>query len=207
MYLDNQQIAIILTSVVYTTIVVIITKKVRNSKSSRIRQLWKLIVFNSILFVVGLLSSFFFLPQSFLNMLSWIVYDLIASYVIAVEVPGYSKLSRYDEACIQSLEALRNNLITIRYSFDVLEELKTNMKNNAEVISEERIDELLNAFINFCEMIKNTEINLWGLSLNEITEAINRIAQRSKHPVPILVDVLSLTGLSFLLAQILKTLE
>jgi len=206
MQLDQQTVAVVSIALVYIILTIILAYKLRNSKSKRVKLLWKFVVLNSTLFSVGMVALVFFLPESILNILSWIIYDLIISYVVAVEIPGYLRLLEFDETSIRNLEDLRKCLVKMRYSFESLENFKTIVKTNASILSEEQVDDLLNDFVNLCERLKNLDVNLWALILNEITEAMSRISRRSKHPIPKLVDVLSLTGISFLLAQILKML-
>jgi len=135
------------------------------------------------------------------------MYDLVISYVIAIEIPGYFRILRYDEKCVVGLNELRKNLVKMRYSFELLGDLKEKVKGNSEILADENFGYILNDFISLCDQIKNLDINLWELTLSEITEVINRISQRTKHPFPKLIDILSLTGLSFLLAQVLKLLS
>jgi len=206
MQLEHQITAVVSTESIYIVLVFILAYESWNSKSKRVKLLWKFVVLNGTLFSSGMLLLALVLPQSLLNILSWIAYDCIISYVVAIEIPGYLRLSAFDEASTRSLKDLRKYLIKMRYSFESLEELKTAVKRNANVLSEEEVEDLMNDFVNLCERMKNLDSNLWGLTLNEITEAISRISGRSKHPIPKLVDVLSLTGISFLLAQILKML-
>lgn len=165
------------------------------------------VVLNGALFLVGMLFLALVLPQSLLNILSWIIYDLIISYVVTVEIPGYLRLSKFDEVSIQSLRDIRKCLIKMRYSFKSLRDFEIAMKRNAGILSEEHVKDLLNDFADLCERMKNLDLNLWELTLSEITKAMSRISQRSKHPIPKLIDILSLAGLSLLLAQILKLLS
>ena len=206
MQLDQQLAIVTLTALVYSSIIIFMGHKTRSSKSNRVRLLWKSVILDGFLFIVGLLPLALALPQAVLHVISWIVYNLIISYVLAIEIPGYFKLSKYDETSVKSLKALRKNLLKMRYSFEKLEDLKTVMKENAGVLSEEQVGDLLQDFVDFCDRMENLDRNLWELTLNEITEAINKLSQRSKHPIPKLIDVLSLAGLSFLMAQILKIL-
>ena len=193
-------------AIIYIIIIIIASLKVRKNKSERVRQLLKFIILNGVLFLLGMFLLIFVLPLSMLNLLTWIVYDLIISYVIAIEVPGYLKISNFDNKIVLTLQDCRKSLIKMRYSFDSIEILKTTVNNNTKTLSEEKVGDLLNDFINFSERIKNIDNNLLGLTLNEVSNSINRISQRSKHPIPKLIDILSLSGISFLIAQILKIL-
>lgn len=204
MQLFHQFAVVISTALVYFIVAVAFAYKARDSKSRRSKLLWELIVLNGVLFSVVLASITLFLPQTPLNILSWIVYSLVICYVVTVEIPGYLKLSKYDATCIRGLETLRKHLVRTRYSFESLEDVKVAMKQNSEILAQVHVGGLLSDFVDFCDRMKNLDRSLWELTLNEITEAIERLSQRSKHPLPKLIDILSLAGLSFLLAQILK---
>jgi hypothetical protein len=169
--------------------------------------LWILVILNGIFFSIGLLFLVIILPQSLLNVISWLVYDLLLSFAISVEIPGYLKLSAFDQKHIDVVKEIRSNLIKMRYSFDKhFEDLKKSAKGNASVLREEKIDDLLDDFISVCDSIRNVDVNLWKLTLEETTDLISNISNRSKHPLPKLIDILTLSGLSLLLAQFLKLL-
>lgn len=207
MLLDVEQLLIISIVAICAIITLLVSWKTRNSKSSRVELLWILVILNGIFFSIGLLFLVIILPQSLLNVISWLVYDLLLSFAISVEIPGYLKLSAFDQKHIDVVKEIRSNLIKMRYSFDKhFEDLKKSAKGNASVLREEKIDDLLDDFISVCDSIRNVDVNLWKLTLEETTDLISNISNRSKHPLPKLIDILTLSGLSLLLAQFLKLL-
>jgi len=157
--------------------------------------------------VTSLLFFFNIKPPSLLSLLSGLVYISTASFVICVEIPGYLILSRRDEDTVGRLRQIRQALIETRYSFDHVQKLKTQTEDSSSVLLELRLSDLLNEFINSCEHLNNVDRDFWGLVLSETTNAIKDVSNSSKHPIPRIVDFLSLAGLSFLIAQILKLLE
>jgi hypothetical protein len=175
------------------------------AKSNRTRFLWKLILLNGVIFSIGIVALVTILPQSSLNIASWVIYDFLISYVACIEVPAYLKISKHDENLVSILKDLRSNLVKMRFSFDTsLESLKKSKNENAVFLKEENLDGLLQDFIAVCDKIKNLNDNLWSLTLNETSNLIGEVTERSKHPFPKLIDILALSGLSVLLAQILK---
>jgi hypothetical protein len=165
-----------------------------------------LIIVNGVVFLLGLLLIIFLVPKTKLDLLSWLVYDLIVSFTVSLEVPGWLKLSKLDESRSETITKLRTTLIKIRYLFDPsFEELKKIVKAEKIVLEEEEIGDIINDFVNACEDA-NEPLNesLWALTLSETTERINAINKRSKHPIPKLIDILALSGLSVLIAELLK---
>lgn len=149
----------------------------------------------------------FFLPQSPLNVLSWIVYDLLITYVFCIEVPAYLKISRFDDEFSEILEDLRKELVEMHFSFEEhLQGLKIKRKKNLSYLKGENLDKLLEDFIAFSDKIGNLNDKVWSLALNETSSLIDEVTKRSKHPFPKLIDILALSGLSLLIAQFLKLL-
>jgi hypothetical protein len=147
------------------------------------------------------------LPQSLLNILSWVVYDFLISYVFCVEVPAYLSISKFDDNLVAVLKDLREELIKMPFSFNTsLQELKTKRNSSSSFLKEENLDGLLQDFIAFCEKVNNFNEKLWSLTLTETSNLISDVTKRSKHPFPKLIDILALSGLSLLLAQFLKML-
>lgn len=190
------------TDVIFSTLLV---WKKPESEGNRTKFLWKLVLLNGLVFSLGLAVLVAILPQSTLSIVSWIVYDFLISYTFCVEIPTYLKLSKYDERLVNILKDLRSDLVKMRFSFDTsLDSLKKNKIENASFLEEENIDGLLQDFITVCDKIKNLNDNLWNLTLNETSKLLGEVTERSKHPFPKLIDILTLSGLSILLAQFLK---
>jgi hypothetical protein len=182
--------------------------KVSNASSKRNNSIWYLYFANGIVFLLGLAVITFFDPQRKLTLLSWLVFDLIVSFSLTVELFGWLRLSKFDQATSESLVGLRTILIKMRYSSsEYLEKLKKATVTQKDVLKEEKLDSLIGDFIGECENL-NEPLNpdLWALTLNETTERINDVNTRSKHPIPKLIDILALSGLSILIAELLKLL-
>lgn len=176
-------------------------------KTNRTHFLWKLMALSGLFFSIGLAILVAILPQSPLNILSWIIYDFLISFVLCLEIPAYLRISKYDEKLVGVLKDLRSELIKMRFSFaPSLESLKKKKNENASSLKEENVDKLLDDFITSCDKMNNLDVNLWNLTLNETSSLIDDVTKRSKHPFPKLIDILALSGLSILLAQLLKLL-
>lgn len=122
--------------------------KAPKNSPKRTSFLWKFILLDGFAFSSGLVLLVVFLPQSWLNIVSWVVFDFLVSYVFCVEVPGYLKILKFDQRAVKTLEDLREELIKMRYSFvGSLENLKGIAQGNADILKEENISGLLNNFI------------------------------------------------------------
>jgi hypothetical protein len=157
----------------------------------------------------GLLSAINYLwyPTSLLSMLSYGIYSLVGAFVIAFEIPGFLLLSRFDGRIVDSLEKTRDDLLAISYSFDTkLSQLRDGWSRRRDALSSTHLYPLVESFISTCERIKNLDKTFWQLVLSEVTLSIKSFSERSKHPAPKLIDILSLSGLSFIIAQLLKIL-
>ena len=205
MLLSYRELSLFLTVVIYVIFCSLLAWKKPKSKNNRTSFLWKLIVLDGLFFSIGLMMFIVVLPQSPLNVLSWVVYDFLISYVLCIEIPAYLKISRFDDNLVGILKDLREELIKMPFSFDVsLENLRTKRKNSVLFLKGESLDRLLQDFIAFCDKVNNLNEKLWNLTLNETSTFVDDVAKRSKHPFPKLIDILALSGLSILLAQFLK---
>jgi len=205
MLLSYKEIAVILILLSCSLSCVLLARKKPKSKSSRTSVLWKLAILNISFFSAGLIALVYFLPQPPLNFLSWIVYDLLITYVLCIELPAYFIISSFDDKFVNSLEGLRKELIEMPFSFkNHLQALKDKRDDSISLLKGESLEKLLDDFISFSEKIGNYNEKVWALTLSETSALIDDVAKRSKHPFPKLIDILALSGLSLLLAQFLK---
>lgn len=189
---------------IHTVILVVLTISVKGAKDDRTRILWKLLVLEVVLLPVAFVILYYLQPPtSWLTTTADVVYAVVVAFVLGLEVPGFILLSRFDEGIVSALEELRKDLITLGYSFDHLAQLKMTIDRSKSRLNSARIGGLVIDFVASCDRMNNLDRNFWGLVLSEVTTVSRSFAERSKHPSPKLIDVLSLTGLSFLLAQFL----
>lgn len=205
MPLSYQEIAVILILLFGSFFCALIGWKKPKSKSDRTNILWKLAILNISAFSSGLIALVYFLPQSSLNILSWVVYDFLITYVLCVELPAYLRISNFDDKFVDILKGLRKELIEMPFAFDDhLRNLKTKRNSAISSLKGENLDNLLENFIAFSDKIENYNEKVWALTLSETSALIDEVAKRSKHPFPKLIDILALSGLSLLLAQFLN---
>jgi hypothetical protein len=207
MLLSSREFSLSLIVFFGAAICITLAWKKPKSKNKRTSFLWKLVVLNGLFFSIGLMILVAILPQSLLNILSWIVYDFLISYVFCVEIPAYLKISSFDDNLIHVLKDLRKELIEMPFSFGAsLQNLKAKRNDSVSFLKEENLDSLLQDYIEFSDKVNNFNEKLWSLTLTETSNLIDDVSKRSKHPFPKLIDILALSGLSLLLAQFLKLL-
>ncbi len=175
--------------------------------SNRKRALWKFVTIHGVASTV--LVSVFSLSMptfSVLNLSAGIFYLLIGSFVFAIEIPGYLQLTKHDERIVNLLEELRSEIVKLGYDFDNYDAVRSKSQGGTKVLQEVNLGRLLNDFIEHCRRMGNVDKGFWNLVLGEVNRTIDEVQGRSKHPAPKLIDILSLSGLSFIIAQLLRIL-
>jgi hypothetical protein len=190
----------------YAVFCAIIRLRVSLNKSKRNGWIWKQFIVCGLTFSIALVPLIITLSNySNLLIVSWIFYDFLVSYVLVIEIPSWLRISKYDEQVLKLLKTIRTELVKMRFSFDEpLQNIKELMLENSTTLIDESIDDVLNDFVAVCDRIHNRDASLWELTLQEVSSAVESVGKRSKHPFPKLIDILALSGLSVLLAQILK---
>jgi hypothetical protein len=207
MLLNHEELSLILIVLFYALFFAAVAWKKPKSKSNRTNNLWILVILDGLFFSIGLVALIAVLPQPRLNILTWVVYDFLITYVLCIEVPAYLNISNFDDNLEKILKGLREELIEMPFSFGVhLQHLKTKRNDSISYLKGENLDKLLEDFIALCDKLENLNEKVWSLTLNETSSFVDEVKKRSKHPFPKLIDILALSGLSLLLAQFLKLL-
>jgi hypothetical protein len=176
------------------------------SKSRRTRPLWKFVTAYGVISTV-LVVPFYLLSNprpSLLGLSAGTFYLLIGSFVLTIEVPGYLFLRRRDQSVLDFLEDWRTEMVKVGYDFGNYSTLKSKSEEGKATLEEVGIYRVVIDFIDHSGRIQNVDKGLWALTLGEVNRAIDAVQARSKHPAPELIEILSLSGLSFLIAQILR---
>jgi hypothetical protein len=169
--------------------------------------LWKLVVIYGVASTVSVSAFFLWMPMlSVLNLSTGIFYLLVGWFVFAIEVPGYLHLMKHDKKVLAYLDGWRSEMVKLGYDFNHYESLRSKSSEGTTMLQEVNLKRLVNDFIEHCGTINNVDKGFWTLVLAEVNRTINEVQGRSKHPAPKLIDLLSLSGLSFIIAQFLKIL-
>jgi hypothetical protein len=155
------------------------------------RPLWRLIVAYEVVSTI-LTIGFYLLytPRpSLLGLGAGMFYLLIGSFVFTIEVPGFLLLKRHDQSLLD---------------FKNFTSLKSRTSAGKDHLKDANLETFVDDFIEHSDQIQNIDKGLWTLTISEVNRAIDLVQGRSKHPAPELIEILSLSGLSFLIAQILR---
>jgi hypothetical protein len=192
--------------VAHSVVVFLVGLGLRRSEDKRQKTLWMLTPGQAVAFpAIFLVISSAWYPSSLLVLLSYVVYSLVGAFVAVFEIPGYLVLDRYDDKIVDALGKTRDDLLALGVSFDA-DLLRESWSKRKEVLKPTHLYPLIDGFVSTCERLKNLDKTFWQLVLAEVNASIRSISERSKHPAPKLIDILSLSGLSFLIAEFLHLL-
>lgn len=194
--------------ILYSLTLLIAWRISKNSTKGRRKSLSNFFSLNLASFYTGLIVVHFWLNSIEPNLQGFItVYGLltIGVYVASIEVPGFLILSHYDEKSIGVLRIAREHLITSTFDFSPsIQSLQTLVNKHKSRLEELHLFANLSYFVQSSNQMKHINRSVLDLLLIEINQSVRSVSQKSKHPFPKLIDVLSLTGLSFLIAQLLR---
>ena len=191
----------------YSLVLLIAWRIYRNSNKGRKRSISYLFLLNLAAFYLGLAIVHLGLNNGEPDLNGIVtVYGLltVAVYVLTIEVPGFLILSRYDEKSINVVQTARGHLIRSTFEFTPsIQGLQALVKNYRSRLEELHLYANLDYFIQSSNQMNQINRSVFDLLLMETGQSAAGVSQRSKHPFPKLIDVLSLAGLSFLIAQLL----
>ncbi len=204
MSLDLQSLIMVSVVVVNLVLVLFFSYTLHGFKSTRSSPLWRLVATYGVVSTVSVLMLFLFMPTlSVLNLSTGIFYLLVGSFVFAIEVPGYLYLMNHDESIVNYLEDWRSEMVKLGYDFNQYDIVKSKSAEGITMLKEVNLNRLINDFIDHCGRMKNIDRGFWTLVLGEVNRAIDGVNRGSKHPAPKLIEILSLSGLSFIIALLL----
>lgn len=175
------------------------------NRKDRTKTLPFLYITNLMIFLIGsFFGSMYFDISKTLDLVTFSGYVIITSYVISIEIPGYILLSRYDDKLSDTLQDIRRKIISLNYNLENMSDLETFCQKNKKQLETIFVYGVLEEFIKSCNIVKNLDKVLYEVALKEIGEGINTVSERSKHPFPKLIEIMSLAGISFLLSQFLN---
>jgi hypothetical protein len=123
--LNPEVLSLILVVLFFAMFFAVVAWKKPRSKNNRTKNLLILIIIDGLFFSIGLVVLLFFLPQTPLNILSWVVYDFLITYALCIEVSAYLRIS-IDDNLSKILKDLREELIGMQFSFgNHIQRLKT----------------------------------------------------------------------------------
>lgn len=186
----------------YLIFITAISLHVKKDKNKRKAFYWEFIFINGIQFCAGLFWMYVIDIQSNTSIMKGLIINTIIAYAIIIEVPIYYLLNEYDKKLINILSSIRSNLISLNYDYNKLIDIREIIKENKIILDNMPLYTLLLDFIDLCERVKNYDKNMLHIMIEEVNLNINMIQSLEKHPFPELIKIISLTGISFLLAEL-----
>lgn len=201
-----QSLVLWIFGIIYSIILIILVKNSFYSKGRK-KCLFSVFILNLITFYPSIVVIYLSLQlqPSLTDFL--IIFGLftIGLYVATIEVPGFLILTRYDKKSGEILENIQKNIISSNYEFkSSIKNLDDSLSNNKSILEEVHLYSGLIYFVKSSKDMSNVDGSVFNLLLMETNQSIRSISDLSKHPFPKIVEVFSLAGLSFLIAQFLK---
>lgn len=173
-------------------------------RKDRTRVLPFLYIINlGIFLTASFIGPIYYDVSKIIDLIIFFGYVIIASYVISIEIPGYIILSRYDDKLLDVLQDIRRKTVSLKYNLEKITDLQTLYQKNRKQLETIFVYDMLEEFTKSCSVIKNLDTSLYEVTLKEVGDRIGSVSERSKHPFPKLIEVMSLAGISFLLSQFL----
>ncbi|GEM_PF-6228479 len=193
--------------IVYFITLVALFKKYKASKEERKRSIAPLFLINLILFV-ALVAGITFLYNLSPNITQFvIIYGLltIGVFTVTLEVPGFIMLSGFDEKSVTVLQEIKADLIKSRFRFtEGIEGIHKSLAKNKQILTELHAYDQIEYYETSSTEMNQSNTSVIDLLVMSLNQWIKECEEKSKHPFPKMVDIFSLAGLSFLIAQLLK---
>jgi hypothetical protein len=133
---------------------------------------------------------------------------LVALFSLAVELPGFLLNSRRDDRTLEMIDKFSDSLLDLRLNPSIgTAQLEGLLAAYNDAVNELNIGSSLRKMSESFKRFENVDNSILGTMIIELKETRLRIDGRSKHPLPILVQILGLSGLAFLMAEILAALR
>jgi hypothetical protein len=134
---------------------------------------------------------------------------LVLVFSLFVEIPGFFLNRTYDKKQEDALQEIVDVLLDVRLSPTSINRTRLqDLSQSREAILGEGH---LGKFLSKCAAEFVTVGNADNSLLNVLTERVlaeqSKVVERSKHPFPALIQLLSLTGVAFVLGEILAVLR
>lgn len=206
--IHNEDLLIVLILVLHSVLIAFLISFAVKKKSERKSRMVRPLIFYVVTFPILFCSLLIYLnPNTLIGFATLLVYCIIGAYAFCLEIPSYISISKFDDDTVKGLTEIRSTLIPLKYSFSSKYEIfKNTCDKNRKFLMESKLSSLVDDFEKFSNQIKNLNEKFWEILFLELNREIEYYNSRSKHPYPKLIEVLSLTGLSFLIAQILHVL-
>jgi hypothetical protein len=133
---------------------------------------------------------------------------LVALFSVTIEIPGFLLNSRYDRATIRVIDSITGAILDLRLEPSIgVESLEKLITTNRDDLVSLGVSSTLEKAAGSFKRMGNVDTSLLDIALYEIRTARTAVDGRSKHPLPALIQVFGLSGLAFVLGEILAALR
>jgi hypothetical protein len=133
---------------------------------------------------------------------------LAALFSLAVEIPGFCLNVGRDRKLVRAVGDVANELLDLRLDPAVgTGPLEASVDRFRGELSELDLLSLVERVAGTYKRMGNIDSGLVDRAISEVRAARSYVEGRSKHPAPTLVQILSVSGLGFVLCQILAVLR
>lgn len=194
-------LAIVIHIIVSCSLVAYTFKK----KKERTKSLPILFAINSAAFIVLVfIITAYSDSKEGVDFLAFMAYSVLGTYVAAIEIPGYLILSRFDGKLSDDLQSIRKGVVSLNFESTDMGILETRTSSMKSRLKELLLDDVVENFVASYKRMQQVDRTLYDITLKELGENIQHVSNRSKHPFPKLIEILSLAGISFLIGQFLN---
>lgn len=202
-------------SIIYTTVSAAAFYWVFSS-SVRNKRLWLpmtinlgvalLIVYFSVVAPLRLLS---FDPFGVDRQELFVIVLLSLLFALAVEIPGFILNFLYDKKIDLALQEIADVLLEVRLrpSPGNLTRLNDSTVKHRKLLSEGNFGAFLVKCAGELKALGNSDSGLLNLLIEQVRVEQAKISDRSKHPFPVLIQIFGLSGVAFVLAEMLAILR
>jgi hypothetical protein len=138
----------------------------------------------------------------------FIIILLVAQFSLVVEIPGFLLNSWHDRVTVSVIDKVRDAALDLRLNPTLgTSQLEGLLSTHREQLRDLAVGSTLEKLVGFFKRMENVDIPLLETALAEIRRTRESVEARSKHPLPALIQFFGLSGLVFVLAEILAALR
>ncbi len=129
-------------------------------------------------------------------------------FAITLEVPGFLLNTSYDKKVSKILNDFERAVVQAHIDpGSAIHELRSLTDSHRDALADAGLEMLFSQSLEVFERMNNSDASLLRALLTQVSDAKSEVEARSKHPFPLLVQVLGLSGLAFVLGEILAILR
>lgn len=130
-------------------------------------------------------------------------------FALFVEVPGFVLNLAYDKKKEDALRDIVEILLEVRLSPSAgnRTRLRDSAQSHQAILEEHQLGKIILKCAGEFIVLGNSDSSLLNTLTEQVLKEQAKVSERSKHPFPVLIQLLSLTGVAFVLGEILAVLR